>query len=67
MLDLGVLFGLLNFPQIWLAIPLAIAFSLTYAGTRAEKPLAILARAGRVAFWLFFLLALVGVIQYFVA
>lgn len=58
------LVGLLTFAQIWLAIPLAVAFSLVYAGTRAEQPREILQRAARVGFWLFFFLILIAVILY---
>ncbi len=65
MFDVCPLFGLLNFPLIWLAIPLAVAFSLTYAGTRAEAPKEILKRAANVAFWLFFFMILIAVVLYF--
>ena len=65
MFDALVLFGLLSFPQIWLAVPLALAFSFCYAASRAEEPKKIVAKGMRVAFWLFFFLALVGVILYF--
>ena len=64
MFDFFPLFGLLNFPLIWLAIPLALAFSFVYAGTRAEAPREILKRAAKIAFWLFFFLALVAGILY---
>lgn len=66
MFDAAPVFGLLSFPLIWLAVPLAIAFSLVYAGTREEAPKKILRRAAGVAFWLFFFLFLVGAILYFV-
>ncbi len=59
-----ILFGLLDFAQIWLAIPLSVAFALVYAGTRAEAPKEIFIRAGVIAFWIFFFLALVGFILY---
>lgn len=61
------IFALLNFQQIWLAIPLSVAFSFVYAATRCEEPRFIFARAARIAGWLFFFLALVGAILYFVA
>ncbi|MBR0225698.1 MAG: hypothetical protein IJL92_06545 [Thermoguttaceae bacterium] len=64
MFDALVLFGLLSFPQIWLAVPLALAFSFCYAASRAEEPKKIVAKALRVAFWLFFFLILVGAILY---
>lgn len=59
------LFGLLSFPQLWLAAPLAIAFSFCYAASRAEEPRKIVAGALRIAFWLFFFLAAIGVLLYF--
>ncbi|MGI6402116.1 MAG: hypothetical protein ACOX0A_08415 [Thermoguttaceae bacterium] len=59
------LFGLLSFPQIWLSVPLALAFAFCYSASREEQPAKIVRRAIRVAFWLFFFLALVGVILYF--
>ncbi|MDO5309458.1 MAG: hypothetical protein Q4G03_08195 [Planctomycetia bacterium] len=55
------LFALLPFPQIWLAIPLVLAFSLTYAGTRAEEPKVIIKRALRVLAWLLIFLILVAI------
>ena len=64
MFDFAPIFGLLDFPLIWLAIPLALAFSVTYACSREEAPRAILKRACKVAFWLFFFLTLIGVILY---
>lgn len=64
MLNVSPLFGLLGFPLIYLAIPLAVAFSLAYAATREESPILILKRAGKVAFWLFFFMALVAAILY---
>ena len=57
-------FALLNFAQIWLAIPLALAFSFAYAGSRAENPREILTRGVKIAAELFFFLILVGVILY---
>jgi len=59
------LFGLLNFPMFWLAIPLAVAFSLVYAATRCEEPREICKRALSVACKLFFFLILVGVVLHF--
>lgn len=66
MTDVLILFGLLNFPQIWLAIPLALAFSFCYAASRAEEPKAIVKRGCGVAFWLFLSLALVALLLHFV-
>ena len=62
MFNLLSVFGLLHFAQIWLAIPLALAFSFAYAATRYEAPRDILKKAASVGFWLFFFLALVAVI-----
>lgn len=56
------IFGLLDFPLIWLAAPLALAFSLTYAGTRAEAPREILTRAAKNAFWLAFFMVLIALV-----
>ncbi len=61
-----ILFGLLDFQQIWLAIPLALAFSVVYAATRSEEPRFIAVRAAKIAGWLFFFLVLVGVVLHFV-
>ena len=66
MFDAPALFGLLSFPQMWLAIPLALAFSFCYAASREEDTKKLVRRALRVAFWLFFFLALVATILYFV-
>ncbi len=66
MFDLLTVFGLLSFAQIWLAIPLALAFSFAYAATRFESPREIFKRAATVGLWLFFFLALVGAILRFV-
>lgn len=66
MFNAPALFGLLNFPQMWLAIPLALAFSFCYAASRNEEPKKLVRHALRVAFWLFFFLALVAAILYFV-
>jgi|BioPla2DNA2_1021312.scaffolds.fasta_scaffold46302_2 ATP/ADP translocase len=62
MFDVLPIFGLLDFAQIWLAVPLVVAFSFVYAATRSESPREILRRASSVGFWLFFFLALVAVI-----
>ncbi len=51
--------------MFWLAIPLAIAFSLVYAATRSEEPREICKRALNVACRLFFFLILVGVVLHF--
>jgi hypothetical protein len=51
---------------MWLAIPLALAFSFCYAASRNEEPKKLVRHALRVAFWLFFFLALVATILYFV-
>ena len=58
-------FGLLSFPQIWLAIPLALAFSFSYAATRSENAFVIVSSALKNFFWLCVFLALVGVLLYF--
>lgn len=65
MFDFVYTFGLLNFPQVVLAIPLALAFAVVYAASREEEPKKIALRAARVAFWLFFFLVLVGIVLYF--
>lgn len=66
MLDASLPFGLLSFPQIWLALPLALAFSFCYAATRSENASVIVSSALKNFFWLCVFLALVGVILYFV-
>ena len=55
-------FALLHFAQIWLAIPLGVAFSFCYAATRSENPRDILIRAVKLMFELFLFMALVGVV-----
>ena len=62
MFNLLSVFGLLHFAQIWLAVPLALAFSFAYAATRFESPREVLKKGASVGFWLFFFLALVAVI-----
>jgi hypothetical protein len=66
-MERSILLGLLNFQQIWLAVPLALAFSVVYAATRSETPRFIAVRAAKIAGWLFFFLILVGVVLHFVA
>ena len=58
-------FGLLSFPQIWLALPLALAFSFCYAASRSENAWVIVSSALKNFFWLCFFLTLVGVVLYF--
>ena len=57
-------FALLPFAQIWLAIPLGVAFSFCYAATRAESPRDILIRGFKLMFELFLFMALVALIIY---
>jgi len=55
-----------NIPLILFAVPLIIAFSLVYQGTRNEEILQILRRSlrtmGMVAFFMFVMLVLLGLL-----
>ncbi|MDO4587248.1 MAG: hypothetical protein Q4C95_08115 [Planctomycetia bacterium] len=53
------LLALLGFQQIWLSIPLVIAFALVYAATRHEDVIPILKHALRIITWIFAFLILV--------
>lgn len=48
--------------EIWFAVPLIIAISLVYAGTRNESMPVILAHAARVAGWISGFMALIWVV-----
>lgn len=58
------LFALLSFPQIWLALPLAVAFAFCYAASRTEAPREILRRALRIIGALAFFMILIAVILF---
>ena len=46
--------------QLWYSVPLVVAVSLVYAGTRHEDMPRILGYATRLGFWIFFFLAVLG-------
>ncbi len=60
------LFALLEFQQIWLLIPLIVAYALVHAGTRHEDCGPILRHAARFAGSLFLFVVIVYVILRFV-
>ncbi|MBQ9372236.1 MAG: hypothetical protein IJU03_08600 [Thermoguttaceae bacterium] len=58
------LFALLSFPQIWLSIPLAVAFAFCYSASRTESTREIIKRALRILGALAFFMVLIAVILF---
>ena len=60
--SIAPVFALLTFAQIWLAIPLGLAFAFCYAATHEEKTGRIIARALRISATLAIAMAVVALI-----